>query len=158
MDDQEYLKIAIEQARKSVKEGGFPAGAIIVKDGKIVSEAISVGFQHNDPTGHAETVAIREACKNLTTSNLEGATLYESVECCTMCFSVAYWAGIPRIVFAAKKTPEMVSEGYYEGNTDNQTLNKENNRQIELVFAPELEEESLDVIQEWEAQGGFDKR
>lgn len=157
MSDEQYLKIAIEQARKSVKESGFPAGAIVVKDGKIISKAISVGFKHNDPTGHAETVAIREACKNLTTSNLEGATLYESVECCVMCFSVAYWAGISRIVYAAKKTPEMVSKGYYEGSTDNQDLNKENNRQIELRFVPELEHESLDVVQEWENLGGFNK-
>ena len=67
MNDEQYLKIAIEQARKSVKMGGFPAGAIVVKDGKVVSEAVSIGFQHNDPTGHAETVAIREACKNLKT-------------------------------------------------------------------------------------------
>lgn len=157
MDDQKYLKIAIEQARKSVNMGGFPAGAIIVKDGKVVSEAVSTGFKHNDPTGHAETAAIREACKNLKTSSLEGAVLFESVECCAMCFSVAYWAGISRIVFAAKKTPEMVSRGYYEGNTDNQDLNKENNRQIDLRFVPELQQESLEVIQEWENLGGFSK-
>ena len=157
-EDKKYLQLAIEQARKSVKEGGFPAGAIIVKGGKVISEAISTGFIHNDPSGHAETVAIREACKSLNTANLEGATLYESVECCVMCFSVAYWSGISKIVYACKKTPEMASKHYYEGTTDNQTLNKVNNRQIDLVFAPEYEQESLKVIQEWEAQGGFKKK
>lgn len=157
-EDKKYLHLSIDQAKKSVEEGGFPAGAIIVKDGKIVSEAISTGYIHNDPSGHAETVAIREACKSLNTANLEGATLYESIECCVMCFSVVYWAGISRIVYACKKTPEMVSKQYYEGTTDNQNLNKENNRRIDLVFASELEEESLSVIHEWEAQGGFNRK
>ena len=71
MDDKDYLKLAVEQARKSVEQSGFPAGAIIVKDGKIVAEGISVGFKNNDPTGHAETAAIRAACQNLKTHNLE---------------------------------------------------------------------------------------
>lgn len=157
-EDRKYLQLAIEQARKSINEGGFPAGAIIVKDGKVISEAISTGFIHNDPSGHAESVAIRDACKNLNTSNLEGAILYESIECCVMCFSTAYWAGISTIVYACKKTPEMVSKYYYEGTTDNQALNQVNNRQIELVFASELELNSLKVIEEWAAQGGFNKK
>lgn len=157
-EDKQYLKLAVEQARKSVEQGGFPAGAIIVKNGEVISEAVSIGYIHNDPSGHAETVAIREACKKLNTANLEGATLYESIECCVMCFSVAYWSGISRIVYARKKTPEMAAKHYYEGTTDNQTLNKENNRQIELVFASEFEQESLKIIQEWEAQGGFNKK
>lgn len=158
MDDKHYLKLAVDQAKKSVDEGGFPAGAIVVKDGKVIAEGISVGFKHNDPSGHAESVAIREACKNIDSSNLEGATLYESIECCVMCFSVAYWAGISRIVYACKKTQEMVSKHYYEGTTDNQTLNKENSRQMELLFIPDLEKDSLNVAQAWEADGGFDKK
>lgn len=160
MDSQDihYLQLAINQAHKSVEKGGFPAGAIIVKDGKVISEAVSIGYIHNDPSGHAETVALRDACMKLNTANLEGATLYESIECCVMCFSVAYWAGISKIVFACKKTSEMAAKHYYEGTTDNQTLNKENNRQIELVFASEFEQESLKIIQEWEAQGGFNKK
>ncbi len=155
--DNKYIQLAIEQARKSVKEGGFPAGAIIVKDGQVVAEAVSTGYMHNDPSGHAETSAIRLACKNLNTANLDGAVMYESVECCVMCFSVAYWAGISRIVFACKKTPEMVSKGYYEGETNNEILNTENNKQIDLVFASEFEQESLKVIGEWEKAGGFNK-
>lgn len=158
MDDKYYLQLAIEQARKSVNEGGFPAGAIIVKDGKVVSEAVSTGYIHNDPSEHAETAAIRKACKNLNTANLEGAIMYESIECCVMCFSVAYWSGISKIVFACKKTPEMVKKHYYEGVTNNQSLNKENNRQIELVFASEFEQESFKVIKKWEEQGGFNKK
>jgi tRNA(Arg) A34 adenosine deaminase TadA len=158
MDDSKFVQMAIEQAKKSVKDGEFPAGAIVVKDGKIISEGISVGYKQNDPSGHAETAAIREACKKLKTSNLAGATLYESIECCVMCFSVAYWAGVSKIVYACRKTPEMVKNGYYEGTTDNKTPNKTNNRQIELVFAKEFEKASLDVIKDWEKKGGFNKK
>ena len=68
MDDKHFLKSAIEQARKSIDQGGFPAGAIIVKDGKIIAEGISVGFSLHDPTSHAETAAIRAACQKLRTS------------------------------------------------------------------------------------------
>lgn len=150
MDDKEYVQLAVEQAKKSVDEGGFPAGAIIVKDGKIIAEGISVGFKHNDPTGHAETAAIRTACKNLQTSNLEGATLYESLECCNMCFSVCYWSGISRIVYACRKTPDMVKKLFYEGTTSNDILNGNNNRKIELVFIPDFEKESLELVKNWE--------
>ena len=149
-EDKRYLKRAIELARESVEKGGFPAGALVVKDGKIVSEGISIGNLLNDPTSHAETSVIREACKKLKTSNLGGATLYESLECCVMCFSVAYWAGISKIVYACRKTPEMASKFYYEGITNNDDLNKENNRKIELVFIPDFEKESLPAVGEWE--------
>ena len=150
MNDKDYLKLALEQARNSVEQGGFPAGAIIVKDGKIVAEGISVGFKNNDPTGHAETAAIRAACLNLKTHSLEGAVMYESLECCNMCFSVAYWAGISKIVYACRKTPEMVKNRYYEGSTDHEGINESNNRQIELVFIPDFEKESLAIVQDWE--------
>ena len=148
--DKHFLQLAIKQARKSVQEGGFPAGAVVVKNGKVISKGLSLGFLLNDPASHAETAAIREACKILNTSDLKGATLYESLSSCVMCFSVAYWAGITRIVSGAKKTKEMVDKGYYEGITDITRLNKENNRKIELVYLPDFETESLELIKSWE--------
>lgn len=146
----EYLKRSLELAKESVKQGGFPAGALVVKDGKILAEGISIGNKLNDPTAHAETTAIRAACQELQTTSLEGATLYGSLQSCVMCLSVANWAGISRIVYACRKTPEMVSKGYYEGATDNERMNGENNRKIELVFIPDLESESLEIVREWE--------
>ena len=152
MNDKDYLKIAIRKARESVEKGGFPAGAVIVKNGKIIAKGISIGFLINDPTSHAETASIREACKDLNTWSLDGATLYESLSCCTMCFSVTNWAGISKIVYGARKTKDMVSRNYYEGATDIHKLNEENNRKIELVFIPDFEEEILDLIKNWEKQ------
>lgn len=154
--DKKYLQKAINLAKKSMGEGGFPAGALVVKDNKIIAEGISIGFKFHDPTSHAETASIRKACQKLKTSNLEGAILYESIECCTMCFSVAYWAGISKIVYACSKTPEMVKKFYYEGYSDNSEINKKNNRKIELLFIPDFEKESLGIIKEWEnILGGF---
>ncbi len=150
--DKKFLGKALEIAKKSVERGGFPAGAVVVKDGIIIAEGISIGTILHDPTSHAETAAVRAACAKLQTENLDGATLYESLECCVMCFSVAQWAGISRIVYACKKTPDMVSKGYYEGSTNNEILNEENNRKIELLFIPDFEEQSLQLVKDWEKQ------
>ncbi len=150
MNDKEFLRIAVDQAIESVKQGGFPAGAVVVKEGKIISKGLSLGGLLNDPTAHAETSAIRQACTILKTINLTGATLYESLECCNMCFSVANWAGILRIVTGARKTPEMVRKEFYEGEVSTEELNEKNNRKIELLYIPDFESEMQDLISAWE--------
>lgn len=150
MDDKQYLRLAVEQAKKSVNQDGFPAGAVVVKNGKVVSVGVSLGFKLNDPTSHAETASMREACKNLKTTDLGDATLYASLQPCLMCFSVANWSGISRIVFGCRKTKEMVRKSYYEGFTDVNKVNEENNRKIELVFLPDFEQEMLDLVKSWE--------
>ncbi|EKE00316.1 MAG: dCMP deaminase [uncultured bacterium] len=150
MDDKQYLKLAVEQAKKSVEQGGFPAGAIVVNNNEIIAEGVSLGFKLNDPTSHAETSSMRETCKKLQTTDLTGATLYASLQPCLMCFSVANWAGITKIVFGCKKTEEMVKKGYYEGMTDVYLVNKENNRQIEILYLPDYELEMLDLVKSWE--------
>ncbi len=147
MNDKDYLKLAIEQARLSVEEGGFPAGVIVVKDGEIIARAISIGSKL---TGHAETSAIREACRTLGTTDLSGAKLYTSLESCAMCFFVANWAGISKIVYGFKKTEDMVKKGYYEGSNDLSELNQKNNRKIELEHLPDFEEEMKEIIKNWE--------
>lgn len=153
--DKEYLKLAIEQARMSVEQGGFPAGAIVVKDGKVISKGVSLGFLLHDPTSHAETSSLREACEQLETVDLDGATLYASLQPCLMCFSVANWSGIGRIVFGCRKTEDMVAKQYYEGSTDVEEINNQNNRKIELAFIPDFENESLKAVRDWEVKNGF---
>lgn len=150
IEDKKYLKLAVEQAKKSVEQGGFPAGAVIVKNDEIVSKGVSLGRLLNDPTSHAETSSIREACKKLETRDLSGATLYASLEPCLMCFSVANWSGISRIVFGCRKTEEMVNKVYYEGLNDLTQINELNSRKIEMVFLPDFEQEMLKLIKEWE--------
>jgi tRNA(Arg) A34 adenosine deaminase TadA len=149
MDDKDYLRLAIEQAKNSLGKGGFPAGAVIVEDGKLIAQGISIGNQLMDPTSHAEVSSIRDACSKLGVINLAGATLYCSLQPCLMCFSAAYWSGISRIVFGCKKSETMIRDEYYEGTTDIETINQDNNRQIKLVYVPDFEEEMADMLTKW---------
>ena len=110
---------------------------------------MSLGFRLNDPTSHSETSAIRKACKKLETSNLHGTILYASLQPCLMCFSVANWSGISKIVYGCKKTREMITKHYYEGSTDIHAVNKNNTTKIELVYIPDFEKESLEVVRMW---------
>ena len=148
--DRKFLQRTIELAKESARQGGFPAGAVIVKDGKIIAEGISISSKLYDPSAHAETSAIRQACKNFKTTNLQGATIYASMQSCLMCFAAANWANISKIVYAYRKTPEMISKNYYEGRTQNENINVENNKQLELLFIPDFENEVLKIMREWE--------
>lgn len=154
MDDKYFLKLAIEQMKKSVDMGGFPAGAVVIKDGEVVARGVSIGALLHDPTSHSETVSIREACSALKTTDLSGVTLYASLQPCLMCFSVANWAGISRIVFATKKTQNMVQKGYYEGIADTFRINELNSRKIELVYLEGFESEAVAIIKAWEGKTG----
>ena len=148
--DLKFLKVAVKQAKKSVEGGGFPAGAIVVKDDKIISKGISIGFKLKDPTSHAETSSIRKACKKLKTTDLSGCILYASLEPCLMCFQVSNWANISKIIFTCKKTKEMVNKKYYEGDNDIRKINKKNSHKIKIEYMPNYEKEMLEMIKEWE--------
>ena len=100
-NDLIFLSRAIELALKSAQSGdGGPFGAVIVRDGKIISEGWNQVIKTCDPTAHAEVMAIRAACNALNSFHLPNTTLYTSSEPCPMCLSAAYWARIERIVFA----------------------------------------------------------
>ncbi len=150
MNDKRYLRIAIKQARISVEKGGFPAGAVVIKNGKIVSKGLSLGGQLKDPTGHSEISAIRKACKKLQTAYLGGAILYASLEPCIMCFSAAGWAGISRIVYGCAKNEDMMTKHYYEGQNNIHEINKNNSKKIELTYIPDFKKEQLYLIKVWE--------
>ena len=146
--DKEFLLRAIEQAEESVKQGGFPAGAVVVKDGQIIGSGISIGNILKDSTCHGEMCSIRKACKNLNSGDLSSATLYTSMQPCLMCFGASMWSGISRIVFACAK--DKVSPEYYGGHYEIVDLNKNLIRQIEISQIVELEERSLALVKEWE--------
>jgi tRNA(Arg) A34 adenosine deaminase TadA len=97
-----FMREAITLAEKNLKslEGG-PFGAVVVKDGEIVGRGSNKVTANNDPTAHAEVVAIREACKNLGTFQLDGCTIYSSCEPCPMCLGAIYWARPEKLYFAA---------------------------------------------------------
>lgn len=98
MTDQDFLRRATEIGNKKPIPYNF--GAVIVKDGEIIGEDFNHVHEECDPTLHAETSAIKLACKKYGSHNLDGATMYGSHEPCLMCFSCAAWAGVDRIVYA----------------------------------------------------------
>ena len=90
---------AIRLANESVRHGGGPFGAVIVKDGKIIAGSSNSVTIDNDPTAHAEVNAIREACRKLCTFDLTGCRIYTSCEPCPMCLGAIYWSHIERIYY-----------------------------------------------------------
>lgn len=99
----EMLRRAIRLACDSVESGGGPFGAIVVLNGEVVAEGSNRVTVANDPTAHAEIVAIREACAALSQFDLRGASLYTSCEPCPMCLGAIHWARLDRIYFAADR-------------------------------------------------------
>ena len=98
--NNKFMMRAIELSIKSVNSGTGPFGAVIVKDNKIIAEGFNTVTLTNDPTSHAEIVAIRTACKSLNNFSLEGYDLYTTCEPCPMCLSAIYWARINKIYYA----------------------------------------------------------
>lgn len=99
--DRLQLSRAIELARDQVRSGrGGPFGAIIVCDGRVIAEGCNEVTSANDPTAHAEIVAIRRACSALGRFSLVGASIYASCEPCPMCLAAIYWARLDRLFFA----------------------------------------------------------
>jgi guanine deaminase len=96
-----FMARAIQLSIENVHSGnGGPFGAVIVRDGKIIAENVNRVTSTNDPTAHAEVLAIRQACTKLGIFELLGCELYTSCEPCPMCLGAIYWARISRIYFA----------------------------------------------------------
>jgi len=97
-----FMARAIELSVENVRSGrGGPFGAVIVKDGSVVAEGANQVTSSNDPTAHAEVIAIREACRKLGIFELKDCELYTSCEPCPMCLGAIYWARLSRLYFAS---------------------------------------------------------
>ena len=94
------MREAIRLASESVRRGGGPFGAVVVKDNKVIAGSSNRVTLDNDPTAHAEVNTIREACRQLHTFDLSGCTIYTSCEPCPMCLGAIYWAHLDRIFYA----------------------------------------------------------
>lgn len=99
-----YMKFAKELSDENLKtNAGGPFGACIVKDGKILGKGSNNVLSNNDPTAHAEIVAIREACQNLNSYDLSGCELYSTCYPCPMCLSATIWANIKKVYYGNTK-------------------------------------------------------
>jgi tRNA(Arg) A34 adenosine deaminase TadA len=100
MSAEGFMRRAIALSREMMEKGtGGPFGAVIVKDGRIIAEGYNQVTSNNDPTAHAEIVAIRAACAALGSFSLRGSEIYSSCEPCPMCLAAIYWARIDRIYY-----------------------------------------------------------
>ena len=100
----EYMNVAIDLSDDNFEKNyGGPFGACVVKDGKIIGKGINRVIKNNDPTAHAEIVAIRNACKNINSHDLSGCEIYTSCYPCPMCLSAIIWANIKKVYYANTK-------------------------------------------------------
>ena len=97
--NEKFMLRAIKLSKESIVKNGGPFGCIIVKNAKIIAEGINQVTKNNDPTAHAEIVAIRDACQKLQTFDLSGVELYTSCEPCPMCLSAIYWSHIDKVFY-----------------------------------------------------------
>jgi tRNA(Arg) A34 adenosine deaminase TadA len=97
------MQMAIDLSVDNIDPGGGPFGAVIVRDGEVISTGTNRVVPNSDPTAHAEVMAIRNACTSLGTFQLTGCTVYSSCEPCPMCLSALYWAGVSRICYGNTK-------------------------------------------------------
>ncbi len=102
-DDATWLSEAVDLATANVAQGGGPFGAVIVRDGELLSTGQNRVTRDIDPTAHAEVVAIRAACAVVGDFSLEGCTLFTSCEPCPLCISAALWSRLDRVVYAADR-------------------------------------------------------
>lgn len=110
--ESSYMALAIDLAMKNVETGaGGPFGAVVVKDGKVIASAANCVTATNDPTAHAEVMAIRKACQALGTFQLEGCEIYTSCEPCPMCLGAMYWAR-PAAVYYANTRADAAGAGF----------------------------------------------
>ena len=107
-DDEHFMQQALRQAQESYEEGEIPIGAVLVIENKIIARAHNQVERLNDPTAHAEVLAITTACSNLGAKYLPDATLYVTIEPCHMCAGAIYWSHIKRVVYGARD----IKQGY----------------------------------------------
>ena len=102
MNDQEYMRRALELARRAEQEGEVPIGSLIVMENRIIGEGWNRPIAAHDPTAHAEIQAMRSASLSTKNYRLTGATLYVTLEPCDMCFGAMFHARIARVVYGAQ--------------------------------------------------------
>ncbi len=143
---REAIRLSLEGMRKNA---GGPFGAVIVKDNQILGKGHNRVIDTNDPTAHAEVVAIRDACKNIGHFNLSGAVIYSSCEPCPMCLAAIYWARIEKIIYA-NTTKDAADVDF-----DDLTIYQEIQLPIEsrLILSDQLlRDEALQAFEEWRAK------
>lgn len=146
-----YMRLAIELAKKGMEAGnGGPFGCVIVKDGKIIGQGSNMVLKTNDPTAHAEVVAIRDACRQLGDFQLQGCEVYTSCEPCPMCLGAIFWARPSKVYYACTK--EDAAEAGFDDDFIYQEI-KVNPAERKIPMYSLLREESIKAFEIWKEKG-----
>ncbi len=147
-----FMRRAIELSVENAKSGrGGPFGCVIVRDGKIIAEGANRVTSANDPTAHAEVVAIREACKVLGSFQLDGCEIYTSCEPCPMCMGAIYWARPARVFYACTHT-DAAAFGFDDSFIYHEFQLPKGERQIPMNAL--MREEGLRAFEAWRDNPG----
>lgn len=149
MTDTDFMKIVVEKGKDRLNRGESPNLSIIVKDEKIVSEGHS-SVSNFEISGHNDTNAINEACRKLKVYDLNGCTMYSTVEPCSMCLACAAWAGLAKIVFGSfqEDIPNNLYEiTDYHAVDHAKKLRLPNGKKMEIVGGV-LQQESTDLMKD----------
>src|SRR5947207_4967355 len=145
-----FMRRVIELSRKSMNAlNGGPFGALIVKGNEVISEGTNSVTLWNDPTAHAEVVAIRRACTALNTFQLTGCDIYSSCEPCPMCLGAIYWAR-PRAVYFAGERSDAAMAGFDDAHIYDELPLPPHTRSIPMIQM--MREQAVEVLKEWNAK------
>ncbi len=149
-DDEKFMRRAIQLAKEGMNNDlGGPFGAVIVKNNSIIAEGNNNVTSKNDPTAHAEVVAIRKACEKLNSFQLDGCIIYTSCEPCPMCLGAIYWARPARVVYGCNR------QDAANINFDDQFIYDElkvGMADRKIPFQQILQKEALIVFKAWDAK------
>ena len=141
-----FMREAIKLSAESVRSGGGPFGAVIVRDGEIIARGENRVTVCNDPTAHAEVSAIREAAARLGTYDLSGCELYSSCEPCPMCLGAIYWARLDKLYYAGTRA-DAANVGFDDAHIYEELPLEPSQR--ELPTETLLREEAQRVFEAW---------
>lgn len=148
--DEIFMKRAIELANEGMdSNAGGPFGCVIVRDDEIIAEGFNKVTSTNDPTAHAEVVAIREACKKIDSFQLEDCIIYTSCEPCPMCFGAIYWARPKMVYYACDKNDAAKID--FDDQFIYQELDK-NMEDRDIKFVRLLRNDAIKVFDKWQAR------
>lgn len=145
-----FMARAIELSIDNVRSGrGGPFGAVVVRGGKIIAEGVNCVTAVNDPTAHAEVVAIREACKKLGVFELKDCEMYTSCEPCPMCLGAIYWARPARVYFGSTAA-DASNAGFDDSFIYNEIPQPHAQRKIPMIQM--MRDEALEAFRAWQRQ------